>query len=737
MGFAKYARKASPLVAVVEGYSKNNFKVDVLAGLTVGVLLLPQAMAYAQLALVPPIFGLYTSVVPTILYAIFGQSHTMNLGTIALCGLLTADIIEDEIENPAEDVEGSIAIALMVAFLTGVVLFVVGVVRFGMAIQSYLSPALVSGYHTGAAFHIMMSQVKYILGVDRPVGIAGVFHLPRKLYYFAQQIPSTNGYTLMVGLSSMAIIFFFKKISSGQLAFSRRYRFGFRLFPASEASPLPIPIPAELIVVVIFEIVSSAAQLAESHGVSVIGNNEGGFIPVNNLDWSLTGPLIRNQYFEIITIAVITLSLTLSDSKTYAEETDRTISPDREITSLAIANLVSPFFGSYVAGAGISRSAIAMEVDRVSQRSTGNISGNLTQVYSIVAAIIVVCAIPVVGVISELPQAVLGAIVLMALHGMLTKQLKKCQQFWRLAKSDFIVWLVTLLVTVVVDLDWGLLVGLVVTVHTVFQRLSYSKFSVLGRVGKTTHYDYIDKGGQEYPGVKIIRLESPLFFGSKDRFYEHVCREVAADAAAKKNSVDYHTLVVDASSMNFLDVAGAHKLVTLKRFLERNYKARLLVACGNEVVNDVLDKSDIETTDVEERVLFDTVNAAVLYGADRGIFIPPTSHLRVPAMALLDRYRSLPSIQPRTHPTVRTGSIVHDVDASTAPLLGTEMKHDDTSDLVDDLVLSYGSNTAGSPSRARDDVNVRTPVVRVEESPATSVASVTNPLYSGDLRTDL
>lgn len=340
-----------------------------------------------------------------------------------------------------------------------------------------------------------------------------------------------------------------------------------------------------------------------------------------NLDWYLMWDVLIERYMEILTITIVTFSLTLSDAKTYADETDRPFSGTREMVSLSIANVVSPFAGSYVAGAGISRSAVAFGMDQ---------TDNLTQVYSIISAIVVLLAIPCIHAIAELPQAVLAAVVLMALNGAMGKQSKKCGDFWKFGRrDDFVTWFATLCTTVFVDLDYGLLVGLLSTVHSVFLRLNQAKLTTLGKVQDTQFFDDVSKGLTEYPGVKVIRLNSPLFFGSKDQFYNQVRLQVDAHAqslADKPHSgirhavaaVPYHTLVIDASGMIFLDTAGAQQLATLSIWLRRNHNARLLVACGNDIFVDVFRRVDFDLNDGEE-VLFPSVHSAVLYGASLGV----------------------------------------------------------------------------------------------------------------------
>jgi len=651
MGPGDTIRTLVPLVGVCENYSFNSLRIDMIAGLTVGVMLLPQAMAYAQLAMLPPIYGLYTSVFPAVLYAVFSESHTMSLGTIALCGLLTADIITDELSDPEEQVQETIAIALCVGFLSGVILFVVALLQLGESVQRYLSPALVGGFHTGAAIHIMVSQFSHVLGVPR-APVSGVFGIPRKIYFYATELPSTNLVTFGVAMAAFVVIFTCKKVTTGQIAFGLDGR-TVQWVPKARAKRLRFPIPAELIAVVLFEVVSSVAELNQNHGVKVVGNQDSSILQFENLDWDLAGGLISRQYMEIMTIAVITFSLTLSDAKTYADETDRPFSGNREMAALAIANLISPFTGSYVAGAGISRSAVAYALDT---------ENALTQVYTIVSAVVVLIAIPFIHVISNLPQAVLAAVVLSALHGMVMKQGAKCSGFLRFGrKDDFLTWLVSLLSTVLIDLDWGLLLGLLMTVHSVFLRLNQAQLTTLGKVSNTQFFDDLAEGTSEFPGVKIIRLNSPLFFGSKDRFYKEVRDEVTRHAAAVAHTptvhkaprkaaaaVPYHTLVIDASAMIFLDTAGAQQLATLASWLWRNHGARLLVACGSENFVTVFRRVEFECHHATSKVLFPSVHDAVMHGISLGMMdrsrTSAVGQPATPRRSELARQASLPDV---------------------------------------------------------------------------------------------
>jgi MFS superfamily sulfate permease-like transporter len=230
----------------------------------------------------------------------------------------------------------------------------------------------------------------------------------------------------------------------------------------------------------------------------------------------------------------------------------------------------------------------------------------------------------------------------MALKGMVTKQLKHLKNFWKLGRdSDFLIWCITFSVTVFVDLDWGLMIGVVATVNTIFQILARGKLNELGRAPGTNEYIDAEKGGVEYPKIKVVKLESALFFGSKDRFYERVgeyfrkptpstTTYMGADTRKQPNddgdiAPSYHTLVIDASAIIFIDVAGVQKVLTLARGLRKNNSARVLIARASDSVVKMLTAGGLVDVNAGglngSETFFETVSEAVLAGAAAGLFV--------------------------------------------------------------------------------------------------------------------
>ena len=393
--------------------------------------------------------------------------------------------------------------------------------------------------------------------------------------------------------------------------------------PASVAVPLTVPIPAELIVVILGESLSVACDLQGLYGIGVVGSIPTGLPPVQSLDWGVTNTLLSEKYMEIIVIALITIALTMSDGKTYAERFDRPLDLNREIATVALINMISPFFSCYIAGAGLSRSALATTV------SNGH---HLTQLYSVITAVIVsLMLLVLVAYLEALPKAVLGTVVIYALRG-LVRKLDEGKMYWRLGKtSDFLIWLLTLLATIFLDLDYGLLIGLAFTIHSVFDRLARAKLTIQGRLPGTKQYIDINENDQavELRGVKVVRLDTALFFGSRERLYDFI-KNIVFDAQRKGAHV--HTIVLNAGAVIFLDSAGISKLNSLARELRDKFDALLLVAECSALVENTLFEGEFHVTQPERKVIFPTVAAAVSYGVATNEFSSPGAPIRVESL---------------------------------------------------------------------------------------------------------
>ncbi len=254
-----------------------------------------------------------------------------------------------------------------------------------------------------------------------------------------------------------------------------------------------------------------------------------------------------------------------------------------------------------------------------------------------------------VGMIEALPVAVLGSVVLFAIRGLVQK-LREGRHYWRVGSEDFVIWLVTLAATVLIDLDWGVAIGFLVTIHTVFHRLARAKLKVLGRdpssPGGKSYVDVAEfPDAAQHRGVKVLRLDTALFFGSRERLYDFVKTLIKEHAAGAD---PLHTVVLDACAVIFIDAAGVSKMINLTREIRRTYGTQLLVAQASEAVRDTLDRGGYIAAFPDETTVFPTIPEAIAAGVEAATFQKVGAPARVVSLEIL-RHRHDRSQVPRAH----------------------------------------------------------------------------------------
>nr|XP_013799766.1 PREDICTED: prestin isoform X7 [Apteryx mantelli mantelli] len=388
---------------------------DIISGISTGVMQLPQGLAYALLAAVPPVFGLYSSFYPVFLYTFFGTSKHISIGTFAVISMMVGGVavrvVPDEVVSvdlnstnvtdlfAARDAE-RVQVAVTLALLSGIIQLCLGLLRFGF-VAIYLTEPLVRGFTTAAAVHVFTSQLKYLLGVktNRYSGPLSVIY---SIAAVISEITTTNIASLIVGLTCIVMLLIGKEIN---LRFKKQ---------------LPVPIPMEIIVVIIGTGVSAGMNLTDSYGVDVVGN----------IPQGLRAPkvpeiqLIPTIFVDAVAIAIVGFSMAVSMAKIFALKHGYTIDGNQELIALGICNSVGSFFQSFTITCSMSRSLV--------QESTGG----KTQIAGTLSSIMVLLVIVAIGYLFEpLPQTVLAAIVMVNLKGMF-KQFGDIAHFWRISKIE-------------------------------------------------------------------------------------------------------------------------------------------------------------------------------------------------------------------------------------------------------------------------------------------------------------
>uniref|UniRef100_A0A7N8XL78 Solute carrier family 26 member 5 n=1 Tax=Mastacembelus armatus TaxID=205130 RepID=A0A7N8XL78_9TELE len=487
---------------------------DVVSGVSTGVVQLPQGLAYAMLAAVPPVYGLYSSFYPLLIYIFFGTSRHVSIGTFAVISLMIGGVVVREapdsmfyiqptngtnatafVDEEARDAR-RVSVAVMLTTLVGIIQIVLGLLRFGF-VAIYLTEPLVRGFTTAASMHVFVSQLKYLLGVktQRFSGPLSVIYSVKAVF---SDITSTNITSLIVGLVCLIFLYVVKDINE-------RFK-----------KKLPIPIPGEIIVVIVSTGISYGMSLSTDYKVDVVGKIPTGLLPPAVPEFSLLPSLVTDSF----AVAVVGFSIDISLAKIFALKYGYSVDGNQELIALGLCNFISSFFRTFAITCSMSRSLV--------QESTGG----KTQIAGLVVSLVVLVVVVAIGfVFQPLPQTVLAAIIMVNLVGMF-KQFRDIPTLWRTSKIELAIWLVAFVASVLLGLEYGLLVAVTFAILTVIYRTQSPKTAVLGHVSDTGLYCDVDEYEEaaEYEGIKIFCSNSSIYFANSDLYVNTLKEKVIQSA---------------------------------------------------------------------------------------------------------------------------------------------------------------------------------------------------------------
>uniref|UniRef100_A0A8C6KAQ6 Solute carrier family 26 member 5 n=1 Tax=Nothobranchius furzeri TaxID=105023 RepID=A0A8C6KAQ6_NOTFU len=475
-----------PILSWLPSYPVKQFLFsDVISGLSTGVVQLPQGLAYALLAAVPPVYGLYSSFYPVLLYTFFGTSRHVSIGTFAVISLMIGGVAVREAPESQR-----VQVVAVLTTLVGIIQMIFGLLRFGF-VSVYLTEPLVRGFTTAAAMHVVISQLKYFLGVKTKR-----FSGPLSAIYVTvfSQITKTNIPSLLLGLVCLVFLYGIKVLNE---------RFKKRLL---------VPIPGEIIVVIVSTGVSFGLSLAETHEVDVVGKIPTGLRPPTVPEFSLIPKLIPDAF----AVAIVGFSMTISLAKIFALKHGYSVDGNQELIALGLCNFIGSFFQTFAVTSSMSRSLV--------QESTGG----KTQIAGLLSSLVVLLVVVAIGfVFQPLPQTALAAIIMVNLIGMF-KQFRDIPNLWRTSKIELAIWLVSFTASVLLGLDYGLLAAIAFAIITVIYRTQSPRSSILGHVSNTgLYYDVNEyEEASEYEGIKIFHSNSSIYFANSDLYVSKLKEKV-------------------------------------------------------------------------------------------------------------------------------------------------------------------------------------------------------------------
>uniref|UniRef100_A0A8C7XQU0 Solute carrier family 26 member 6 n=1 Tax=Oryzias sinensis TaxID=183150 RepID=A0A8C7XQU0_9TELE len=595
-----------PILSWLPRYPFKEYAVgDLISGISVGIMQLPQGMAYALLASVPPIFGLYSSFYPVLIYFIFGTSKHISLGTYAVMSVMIGGVTErlapdsdfmtwDNVTNAtlidtvARDAE-RVRVAAAVTFMSGIFQILLGVVQFGFVV-TYLSEPLVRGYTTAAAIHVIVSQLKYSFGIspDRYSGPLSLIYTVIEICYL---LPKTNIGTLVVTLVAILGLFLAKELN------------------AYLSKKIPVPIPTELIAIIIATIVSWQVDLSGKYGIDVVGEIPSGLQPPVFPDVKLFAPVIGDAF----ALSVVGYGIAISLGRIFALKYGYKVDSNQELVALGLSNSIGGIFQCFAISCSMSRSLV--------QES----SGGKTQVAGALSAVVILFITLWIGTLFEdLPKAVLAAIIHVNLQGML-KQFMDIFSLWKSSKIDMMIWIATFILTLLLNPDLGLAASIAFSMLTVIFRTQLPKYSILGRLEDTDIYKPLDGYSKvmELPGILIFRSSATLYFANAEMYQEALGKKVSARKLQRKPRKNKKSMELTCP-VNFLDTVGVKTIRNVRRTECKDpivipydilvvFYSFLFPSSFLAGVVDNLEAGGFFNEKVTKSCLFSTIHDAVLY----------------------------------------------------------------------------------------------------------------------------
>ena len=526
---ASTLRTYMPVLDWARRYNRTQFTCDLIAAIIVTIMLIPQSLAYALLAGLPPEAGLYASIVPIMLYALFGTSNALAVGPVAVVSLMTATAIG---EVAAQGTAGYAVAALTLALLSGGILTLMGLARLGF-VANFLSHPVIAGFITASGILIAAGQLKHILGVD-----AQGHTLPEILQSLAHNIGAANPTTLTIGLAATAFLFWVRKGLKPALV---RIGIGPKLADiAQKAGPVAAVVIATLTV--------WRLGLNDA-GVSIVGAVPQSLPPFTLP--SFAPDLIAMLFMPALLISIIGFVESISVAETLAAKKRQRIDPDQELIGLGAANIGAAFTGGFPVTGGFARSVVNFDAGAETPAA-----GAFTAVGLAFAALVLT------PLIYFLPTATLAATIIVAVLSLV--DLSILQRTWAYSRADFAAVLATILLTLVLGVEAGVSAGVLLSIALHMYKTSRPHVAEVGLVPGTQHFRNVLRHKVETrPDTVVLRIDESLYFVNA-RFLETLIRNRLAVNSGIKH------VVLMFSAVNEVDYSALETLEALNECLADN-----------------------------------------------------------------------------------------------------------------------------------------------------------------------
>ncbi len=538
-------KKYLPILDWGRSYNKASLSNDLIAALIVTIMLIPQSLAYALLAGLPPEAGLYASILPIILYAIFGTSRALAVGPVAVVSLMTAAALANIAD---QGTMGYAVAALTLAFLSGAILLAMGIFKLGF-LANFLSHPVIAGFITASGVIIAASQIKHILGIS-----ASGENLIELIHSIVTNLDQTNLITLIIGVSATGFLFWVRKGLKPFLK-SKGVSAG-----AADIAAKAGPVAAVVLTTLFVWLFDLSDQ-----GVRIVGAVPQSLPPLTLPDFSfdLMGALL----LPAILISVIGFVESISVAQTLAAKKRQRINPDQELIGLGTANLGAAFTGGFPVTGGFSRSVVNFD------------AGAETPAAGAFTAISLgIAALALTPLVFFLPQATLAATIIVAVLTLVDFSILK--KAWSYSKADFAAVLATMLITLGSGVELGVTCGVVLSIFLHLYKTTKPHIAEVGLVPGTEHFRNIHRHTVETdPTLVTLRIDESLYFANARFLEDYIYDRLAVDPEIKN-------VVLMCSAINEIDFSALESLEAINaRLKDMGIKLHL-----SEVKGPVMDR---------------------------------------------------------------------------------------------------------------------------------------------------
>ncbi|ONK75523.1 uncharacterized protein A4U43_C03F17780 [Asparagus officinalis] len=564
-------------------YNLTKFKGDVIAGLTIASLCIPQDIGYAKLANLDPQYGLYSSFVPPLIYAVMGSSRDIAIGPVAVVSLLLGTLLQNEID-PVTNKEEYQRLAFTATFFAGVTQAALGFLRLGFLID-FLSHAAIVGFMAGAAITIALQQLKGFLGIQKFTKKSDIVSVMKSVWGSVHH--GWNWQTILIAASFLTFLLVAKYIGK------KKKRFFW------------VPAIAPLISVILSTLLVYLTR-ADKDGVQIVRKIEQGINPSSVSQIYFSGSYLTKGIRIGIVAGMVALTEAVAIGRTFASMKDYQLDGNSEMVALGTMNIVGSMTSCYVATGSFSRSAVNF------------MAGCQTAVSNMVMSVVVLLTLLVITPLFKYtPNAILAAIIISAVIGLI--DFEAALLIWKIDKFDFVACMGAFFGVVFVSVEIGLLIAVSISFAKILLQVTRPRTALLGNLPRTTIYRNIEQypEAKKVPGVLIVRVDSAIYFSNSNYIRERILRWLRdeEEKVSMKDMPRINFLIVELSPVIDIDTSGIHALEDLFKTLKKR-EIELVLANPGPVVIEKLQASHFMEIIGHDNI-FLTVGEAVMTCASK------------------------------------------------------------------------------------------------------------------------